>query len=385
MTNRNQQDTPVVTARLLINRNIAITVASPRSKAGIPGWDKMQIAEDDVEERFGRGENLAVCLGHASLGLVDADLDCAETRALGPDFLPPTGMAWGRKSNPSSHFLYRSNLCETEDTSSLRYQDIDGKMLLELRIGANDKPAMTLAPGSTHPSGELVQFYADGDPSDVDGDTLKQNASELAAAAILARHWPDKGGRHDAALTIDGYLTRLRWPMERRRHFIRCVATVAGDDEVRDRVDVCSRSELKLETGKRMRGITSLRKDFGKDVADRVSAWLGHAAEDGGQTLAEMNLKYAVVKDGGRVSVLTFDEIKQTRPNGQLAHTRKVATFMSFADFRNFHLNHSLENQDGKKVSLGEWWLRHKDRRTVTGLVFRPGAGEDVDGRLNLW
>ncbi len=36
-------------------------------------------------------------------------------------------------------------------------------------------------------------------------------------------------------------------------------------------------------------------------------------------------------------------------------------------------------------MPLGHWWLKHPERRQYEGLTFQPGAGEEVDGRLNLW
>jgi hypothetical protein len=34
---------------------------------------------------------------------------------------------------------------------------------------------------------------------------------------------------------------------------------------------------------------------------------------------------------------------------------------------------------------LGNWWLKHCERRQYDGLIFRPGGKDIIDNRLNLW
>src|SRR5688500_5829468 len=46
--------------------------------------------------------NMAVVTGEASKGLVDADLDCPEAVLAAKYCLPPTGMRFGRRSNPNA-------------------------------------------------------------------------------------------------------------------------------------------------------------------------------------------------------------------------------------------------------------------------------------------
>ena len=40
---------------------------------------------------------------------------------------------------------------------------------------------------------------------------LKAAAVKIAVGALLVRDWPDYGGRHDAALTLGGFLSRAGW------------------------------------------------------------------------------------------------------------------------------------------------------------------------------
>src|SRR5215212_4647470 len=73
----------------------------------LKGWQNLRLTEETVAEHFnGRPQNVGVLLGEPSGGLVDADLDCAEAVRLAPDFLPPTGAIFGRKSTGAAHRGY---------------------------------------------------------------------------------------------------------------------------------------------------------------------------------------------------------------------------------------------------------------------------------------
>jgi hypothetical protein len=112
---------------------------------------------------------------------------------------------------------------------------------------------------------------------------------------------------------------------------------------------------------------------------EQFAAALNGAART--KRLEEMNQQYAVVNDGGRVRVLTFD--RDTLKVGRAVYVRRVPLFMSFADFANLHMNQSINN--GKQVPLGAWWLKHPRRLTYAGLIFRPGGDKVIDDKLNLW
>ena len=78
-------------------------------------------------------------------------------------------------------------------------------MLLEVRIGATGG-AQTIFPGSTHPSGEKITWEDSRNIEIAEGADLKRRCARIAACAILAKHYPQQGGRHAAALTIGGFL-----------------------------------------------------------------------------------------------------------------------------------------------------------------------------------
>lgn len=95
--------------------------------------------------------------------------------------------------------------------------------------------------------------------------------------------------------------------------------------------------------------------------------------------LLGMNDEFAVIENiGGKVRVVRFVQDAVT------GHPR--AQRFVFEDFRKMLMNQHLEIRVGdkvKKVSRGDWWLSHPNRRQYEQMVFAPGR--EVDGALNLW
>jgi Bifunctional DNA primase/polymerase, N-terminal len=90
-----------------------------RGKAPLDkGWPELAITEGIARRYFnGEAQNIGIKLGEPSGGLADVDLDCAEAIAAAPYFLPRT-LCFGRASKPRSHWLYQSDLWQTEDNSA---------------------------------------------------------------------------------------------------------------------------------------------------------------------------------------------------------------------------------------------------------------------------
>jgi hypothetical protein len=227
--------------------------------------------------------NIGVQLGAASGGLTDVDLDCAEAIALANDLLPATAAVFGRETKKGSHRLYKTDLWETENKAVIKYSEPktpggDPKrpaVLVELRIGAGDKGTQTIAPGSVHPSGELVQWDIEGEPATVRGSDLKDSVAALAAAALLVRYYPAQGKRHDAALVLGGLLARKpnveAGEIER---FVAIVARAAGDDEAVERGRSAAGAVDLLKRGEPTPGLPRMREEWGNEIADALAKWL---------------------------------------------------------------------------------------------------------------
>ena len=242
-------------------------------------WQNLRLETGDLPQHFNSSpQNIGVLLGEPSGGLVDIDLDAPEAVALAADFLPPTNAKFGRPSKTDSHWLYK---CVPPGTTSkfADIGDINAKhaaaekklMLVECRSTG----VQTVFPGSVHEEGEFIDWSEHGEPAPIDGDVLLVCVKKLAAAAILARHWPVEGARQIAALALGGGLARLGWEIEDVKHFLEAVLSVAVDDEAEKRVASVEYTMKKLATDEPATGWPSLANLVGQDVVGKAREWLG--------------------------------------------------------------------------------------------------------------
>lgn len=253
----------------------------PRSKSPYRrGWQRERWTEDELAARLRDGEhNIGVLLGEPSGGLVDIDLDSPEARALARAFLPKTDARFGRPGSPGAHWLYVADplVPTTRYQDPLASGDEERGVLVELRSTGGQ----TIFPPSIHPSGEAIRWEGEGDPAEVDGRELLTQVGRLAAAALLARHWPAKGSRHDAALALAGGLLRAGWDEEAAEAFVGAVAQVAGDEEAAARPRNVSTTARRLASDGVATGWPRLAQLIDPRVVDKVREWLGIRSNDG--------------------------------------------------------------------------------------------------------
>ncbi len=103
-------------------------------------------------------------------------------------------------------------------------------MLLEVRVGGF-KGAQTVFPGSVHETDEEIRWDESGDPAKVDDDDLLKRARLLASICLFARYWPGSGARHDAALSLGGFLARAGLKTPQIKYLVEAIARAAGDAE----------------------------------------------------------------------------------------------------------------------------------------------------------
>lgn len=246
-----------------------------KAPLGGKAWQTRPIPLDRIRDEFPEGSNfnIGVGMGEKSGGLCDIDLDCREATHF-TSFLPPTGLVFGRRSRPKSHFIYRAD----QSTKSEKFIDPgkDGKT----QTIAECRPSkyQTVFPPSMHFSGERVEWVGgsiSGDPPVYTTETLMAAAKVVAAGSLIARHWPS-GSRHDAALALAGGLLRLGWTAERTKEFVSCVCSAAGDEETLDRLTGAETTIARLESDQNATGWPSLAKLLGDDIAYRAADWLGY-------------------------------------------------------------------------------------------------------------
>jgi hypothetical protein len=178
-------------------------VPIPHGKKGptLEGWEGLRLTTEELPNHFnGRPQNIGLVLGRPSGGLVDVDLDAKEAAKIAGRFLSPT-VTSGRESSPHSHWWYVAPGAE-----NVRYKDVDGQVLVELRSTG----CQTIVEPSVHPSGEHVVWHRGGlQLAEVEAPELARRVRELVTAALIARHVPPAGGRHDFAMPVAGFLLRF--------------------------------------------------------------------------------------------------------------------------------------------------------------------------------
>lgn len=266
----------------------------------LANWPELRIDASNVTDYFADFEqNLGILLGVGDNVIADVDCDCREAIVAAEHLLPPTPAIFGRRSKPSSHYLYRVGGA----TATKQFRDparsADGAMIVELR-GAG---AQTLVPPSLNPTGERVR-WAEKDqfrdvppiPSEVDEADLQKTVEHVAAAALLARHWPRAGeGRHDAMLALAGVLARAKWLDEDALTFCDAVYhSIDGPDLAkvgRVKSEVYSTFD-KWTKGENVTGRTRLAEFVGEPIVTRALEWL--EVSQGGELQS---------LDGARISI----------------------------------------------------------------------------------
>jgi len=282
----------LATARSYLARGWNPIPISRRTKKPIgKDWQHRRLDSETAAAAFNRSDlNVGVQLGPMSNGLSDVDLDCREAVAIGPMLLPESNNIFGHVSKPHSHWLYSTTLADKIAKAHLQFKDVDGTMMLELKIGGGGKGSQSVFPGSTHKSGEAIEWDQDGTLVTADDDKLLWQVRRLAVAVMLARHWPAGGSRHDAALTVGGFLARAGLDGNEVAMMLGAIATAAEDEQWEDRVKAGRDAVKQYSDGGKTRGYPTLVEAFGDTVASRAAQWLNYTPAQelqGGVTVAD--------------------------------------------------------------------------------------------------
>jgi DNA polymerase-1 len=259
-------------AGFYLDRGLAILPIPPRTKEAIVlKWSSLRITSNQIDTYFPHNvdKNIGVLNGEPSNNLADVDLDTPEARSAASLFLPPTGWIFGRASSRRSHWIFRSD--EPVPKAQEVFKDVDGTMLVELR----GTGGQTVFPPSVHPSGESIVWERfDDEPRQVPLDELRQAVSRVAAVAILAKHWPSKGSRHEAFLAFAGGLHAARVDEDQALALVDALCKATGDEEKRI-ADVRSTYSTNATKTTGWTRLASLLTGDGKAVVKLVKTWLG--------------------------------------------------------------------------------------------------------------
>jgi len=73
-----------------------------------------------------------------------------------------------------------------------------------------------------------------------------QRVAELASCALIARHWPSKGSRHDAALALAGFLLQGGVEREKAKKIFLWPTKMTTDEDWEDRQKCFEDTDKKL-------------------------------------------------------------------------------------------------------------------------------------------
>lgn len=254
-----------------IKGGIAPLPIPARNKApNLPNWQHLRMELEDVPKYFNNGQNIGILLGEPSGGLIDVDLDTPEAVAAGRYLLPDT-LRSGRESSPNSHYWYRCAPVPGTAKFQTPRSGEGPEMFVELRSTGKQ----TVVAPSVHPDGDHYT-WGEGETAEVSGPELLQRVREVATAALLARHWPMRG-RHEITLAAAGYLGRRLTP-ERVEAILEAAASVAGDEEDRDRRRAVQDTLEGLQAGRPMTGGPALDQ-LAPGVPEILTRWWGWRRE----------------------------------------------------------------------------------------------------------
>ncbi len=325
-------------------------------------WQHLRLTADELANAFPTPTNVGVLLGEPSGGLIDIDLDSSEAPLLADRFLPPTDAVFGRAAAPRAHRLYLTD--EAIPTAKFRDPivptDHARAMLVELRsIGAQ-----TLVPPSVHPSGEEIIWASNGEPVEVGADALQRAVARLAAGALLARHWPAAGNRHEAALALSGGLLRAGWKAEETADFVWHIAIAAGDEEADDRRRAVLSTSDTIATGQRITGWPTLARLIDRRVVDRARAWL--QADNAGHAPRE-------------------DEASSGEPQARGREPAQATVLVDLARDAGIELFHDAQGEPYATLPVAghaeTWSLRAKTVRTHLARLFYLARGRAPGGQ----
>lgn len=263
---------------------VPIAIASGRKRPIDPSWQQSpRRTRAQLAAEFEGGTNIGLILGSPSAGLIDIDLDCPEAIVLAPWILPDTDLQHGRAGQPVTHWWYR---VEGGVPTTFRRADLDGRVMLELR----GTGGQTVIPPSRYDpdpengeKGGRLSWHRDGWPLRIPSEELIHRVNELAAATLIARHWPGPGARHGAFLALAGGLCNLGWAEARATDLVLGVAATYGDDDPDIAAQVAT-TYAAHAAGREHTGWPALREHLGAEVVDAVLRWIG-TTEDTSDTV----------------------------------------------------------------------------------------------------
>ena len=145
-------------------------------------------------------------------------------------FLPKTQAVYGRDSRRWSHWLH----CCLDIKDRVTHRDvIANKIIAEIRVSHQ-----SMAPPSSHPEGETVEWECD-DPKEmvVEKALLVRHVQLMTMGAMVARYYNPPGDRHEWGSALPRLRRRLTLTQYEAEREIDKAGPWVNDDKVKDRLD----------------------------------------------------------------------------------------------------------------------------------------------------
>ena len=237
--------------------------------------ESFTIAQCEIASKFA---GFDVGIDVRSSGLIDVDIDCPEAALLANWLLPETA-TFGRSGKLISHMLFKCGA----DVPTRHFNDLDGKELIALL--RNSRLAL---PPSCHPkSGTQLSWIDESTPATpLDATAVGEIVGQIAALAMIARHWPGPHARHAPTMALAGMLARNAWPLDKALEAVKLISKLKNDEHLPDREkEVKSTYQRFGEGDKYITGLPTLAKlltpDPGQAAAleQKVRDWLALAVD----------------------------------------------------------------------------------------------------------
>jgi predicted P-loop ATPase len=279
------------------------------------GWTSKVYTLDDYKDGYRVG---AVTGAEIEPGkfLVDVDIDWTPGSLVAQNLLPPTGFVYGRSSKRVSHCFY--TLPETVPT--VRYEDIDKTVLLELRgtTSSGSLGMQSMVPPSVwskDKKNEPLAFVKSDKPAHLETAQLKHRVTLAAIGMLLSKHFGKNGFGHEPRLAWAGYMLRAGVPVDDLIAMGEAISIHCNNQELKDvRLVVESTASRLASDAKKIKGGPALAKlmgEKGKAIIARINEWLGldadFARNSEGQIVkdSQRNIKRAITLLGHELS---YDE-----------------------------------------------------------------------------
>lgn len=381
----------------------------PNQKDPFPEWDPRRAALENhaaTLELLADTERFDLNIGGLFHGRwADVDVDTKEDnpvlRAALDTLLPKTKLVFGRESKPESHRLYMltddfDRAVYAPNLRTIKQAAIDGvSFSVEIRGGKPENGMFTVLPGSTHPSGERVEWAHEVDTT-VSATTIPlwrliKQVRMAQAIAMIVPFWTE-GIRNDLSLALSGLLWRIReagmaiagYDVEDEINedevfilkqadaelLMQTVMQIAGDDEK----DLKSRMINMVNTWRKLDQDSTQRVSGGKILAATVG--------EGGEALVKSLYRLLSDNDGAEQLEALCEQFYMWYGQGVLIDSRMVEVGLPVPWMSREQASNSLAGQKirmgDKKVPVITILFATSILQRVYGLTFDPSTPDRV-------